>query len=92
MSFKIGDILVTKGINQRVMKDAAFSSFIMTAFSRYMVRDWGDLCEEDKAMNDRAVKNGDDKILARYNYGSESIYIITESDRSVTTILFIDEY
>lgn len=92
MSFMTGDILITKGINQRAMKDGAFSSFIMTAFSRYMARDWGELCEEDKAMNDRAVKNGDDRILARYNYGSESIYIITEWDRSATTILFIDEY
>ena len=92
MSFKAGDILFTSGINQRVMKDAAFSSFIMTAFSRYMAMDWGDLCEEDKALNDSAVKNGDDKILARYNYGSESIYIITELYRSATTILFVDEY
>ena len=92
MSFKIGDILVTKGINQRVTKDAPFSSFIMTTFSRYMVRDWGDLCEEDIAMNDLAVKNGDDRILARYNNEEGDIYIITEWDRSVTTILFPSEY
>lgn len=92
MSFKTGDILFTRGINQRVMKDPDFSSFIMDSFRRYMVRDWGDLCQEDKNMNDSAVKNNDDRILARYNYNDESIYIITEWDHSATTILFVDEY
>lgn len=48
----------------------------------------GDIPHEDKKMNDSAVKNNDDRIVARYN----DIYIITEWDRSATTILFIDEY
>lgn len=45
-----------------------------------------------KKMNDSAIKNNDDRILAKYNYGETAIYIITEWDRSTTTILFVDEY
>ena len=44
-------------------------------------------------MNDKTVKNGDDRILAMYEdekYGK--IWIITERDRSATTILFPSEY
>ena len=53
----------------------------------------GNTCPDDTKMNDEAVKNGDDRILAVYEdkkYGK--IWIITEWDRSVTTILFPSEY
>ena len=53
----------------------------------------GNLCPDDAKINDKAVKNGDDRILAMYEdekYGK--IWIITEWDRSVTTILFPSEY
>lgn len=43
-------------------------------------------------MNDDAVKNGDDRIFARYNNEEGDIYIITEWNREVTTILFPSEY
>lgn len=92
MTFKTGQIVMTRGIATRVEKDGPFSRFVFNAFARYLVCDWGDLCKEDKTMNDSAVKNNDDRILARYNYKNDAIYIITEYDRSVTTILFVDEY
>ena len=52
----------------------------------------GDLPNEDKRMNDSAIKNNDDRIVVRYNseYGDNNI--ITEWDRSYTTILFTHEY
>lgn len=43
-------------------------------------------------MNDDAVKNSDDRIFARYNNEEGDIYIITEWNREVTTILFPSEY
>ena len=55
--------------------------------------DWGDLCKEDKALNDSALANGNDRILSSYtNENDVKIWIITEWDRSVTTILFPEEY
>ena len=49
--------------------------------------DFGDLCDEDKQLNDEAIYDGDGRILSSYKVGGESISIITEADRSSTTIL-----
>lgn len=43
-------------------------------------------------MNDEAIKNGNDRVLAAYETSQGKIYIITEYDRSYTTILFSHEY
>lgn len=88
MTFKVGQIVITRGISSYIVEDHPFYEFILSSLKRYMACDWGDICKEDKLMNDSAVKNNDDRIVARYN----NIYIITERDRSVTTILFTDEY
>lgn len=85
---KLGQVVVTRGINNKIAEDGNFAKFVSESLNRYKSGDWGDLCKEDKQMNDSAVKNNDDRIVARYN----NIYIITEYDRSYTTILFIDEY
>lgn len=93
MRFSLGQVVMTKGINNTIAESARFSRFIVNSFRRYIVCDWGEMHSEDAKMNDSAVKNDDDRIVARYNnkeYGD--IYIITEYDRSVTTILFTDEY
>ena len=94
MSFKLGRLLMTRGISERISKDLGFSQFIVKSFERHCNGDWGELCEEDKELNELAVRNGDDRIFSRYDYGEdeEPIYIITEWDRSATTILFASEY
>ena len=51
----------------------------------------GDLGKEAKDSNDKALVNRD-RVVARYNIKPRSIYIITEFDRSATTILFPEEY
>lgn len=88
MKFELGQLVATKGINARLLEDLDFATFLWESFARYKRCDWGDIPHEDKKMNDLAVKNNDDRIVARYN----DIYIITEWDRSATTILFTHEY
>lgn len=85
---KLGQVVMTRGIAEAVRKNNDFSLFVTESMMRYCKKDWGDLPNEDKRMNDLAVKNNDDRIVARYG----DIYIITEWDRSYTTILFCDEY
>ena len=85
---KLGQVVMTRGIAEAVRKDNDFSLFVTESMLRYCRKDWGELPQEDKRMNDLAVKNNDDRIVARYG----DIYIITEWDRSYTTILFRDEY
>lgn len=92
MKFKIGQVVITRGVNTQITKSIEFSQFILDSIARYRNCDWGNLCKEDCKMNDQAVENGDDRIFARYNNEEGDIYIITERDRSVTTILFPSEY
>ncbi|RZI40516.1 hypothetical protein EGT07_23020 [Herbaspirillum sp. HC18] len=59
---------------------------------RHASGDWGEVCASDKRLNDESIKHGN-RILSRYQLSDgENIYIITEHDRSVTTIMLRDEY
>lgn len=92
MKFKIGQTVMTNGVSEALMNDNAFSKFVAKSFTRHCNGDWGDLCDEDKKSNEDALKYGE-RLLSKYNYNDDvSIYIITEWDRSVTTILFPEEY
>ena len=93
MKFKLGPILMTNGVCEMARKDRSFRDFVSRSLGRHCECDWGDLCDEDKALNDMAFKNGDDRLFSRYDFnGDVSIYIITEWDRSATTLLFPSEY
>ena len=60
--------------------------------SRHLRGDWGDLCPEDKAENELSLKHGF-RLLSSYPVTeSETLWIITEADRSVTTLLLPSEY
>ncbi len=91
-TFKCGRLLVTQGINSRIADDLEFSKFIVNALNRHVSCDWGEMDEEDKQENDYAL----DKYLRLFSAyelnDQEKIWIITEADRSATTILFPDEY
>jgi hypothetical protein len=59
--------------------------------------DWGDVDREDKQVNNQSMRQGS-RLLSAYNdelfgkHGVAKIWIITEADRSCTTVLFPDEY
>lgn len=94
MKFNVGMVYLTRGVDTMVREDKAFSKFVGKSFARHVNGDWGDLCDEDKELNEMALLNGDDRLFSRYEFngGEYTIYIITEWDRSATTILFTDEY
>lgn len=86
-----GNLYATRGIADQMEKDKQFEQEVLNAFHRYTRYDWGDLCASDKAINDAAVE-GADRVLAAYHTSAGVIWIITEWDRSATTILFPNEY
>jgi hypothetical protein len=91
--FETGVITETIGVHNKRQEDMNFNDFAVSSLQRHLNGDWGDLCEEDKRANDFALRNGDDRLFSKYNFDEDtSIYIITEWDRSATTILFPDEY
>ena len=91
MKFELGQIVMTRGIADE-MESETFAKQVTEALKKYANGNWGITCEEDAEMNDDAVKNGDERILAVYETCKGNIWIITEWDRSVTTVLFPSEY
>ena len=90
--FCTGDLVATRSVSNRMEKDAAFNEFVSFSYRRYISCDWGDSCKEDKESNDEAVRNGE-RIHAVYKFDkTTTLWIITEWDRSVTTLLFPEDY
>lgn len=86
-----GQLVMTRGITEKMAEDRQFAIFVTDSLKRYLRQDWGDLCEEDKLENARALA-GNTRIFASYKNADQKIYIITEADRSSTCILFPEEY
>ena len=90
---KIGQLVISRGLNDAVAGNKETAREVYGALDRYLSGDWGDLQEEDKVLNNKAVADpGSDRILARYNLNCGDIYIITEWDRSYTTLMYCNEY
>jgi len=90
--FALGRLLMTRGVNDLVAENEAFAKFVMSSISRHRKGDWGDLGDEDKKENELSLKAGYRLLSAYETEGLPKIWIITEADRSATTILFPDEY
>jgi len=89
--FKLGKVVMTSGVSDKMKEDPSFKRFVDKSFREYSRGDWGDTSREDAEMNDEAVESGD-RIMGVYKSGSDKIWIITEWNRSATTILFPSEY
>ena len=59
--------------------------------ARHATGDWGELCAFDRHQNEIALREGL-RVLSSYPVGRERVWVITEADRSVTTILLPEEY
>lgn len=91
MTFSLGRIVSTRGALQVLSsKQLAVHQFL----GRHQARDWGDLSEEDHRANDSALLCGD-RLFSSYHLdpeGEVKLWIITEADRSATTLLLPSEY
>jgi hypothetical protein len=59
--------------------------------ARHAAGDWGELCAFDRRQNEIALRYGY-RVLSSYDVLAGRVWIITEADRSVTTILLPEEY
>ena len=90
-------MVTTNGIARAMMLDQGFHEAVRECLDRHCNGDWGDACEETRQQNDEALeaeRNGKliDSLFSVYDIDGTEIFIITEIDRSVTTILFPNEY
>jgi hypothetical protein len=84
----LGRVLATPGA-LRVLMEAGGHPFDYLA--RHATGDWGDLCSFDQRQNEIALRDGY-RVLSSYDVPAGRVWIITEADRSVTTILLPEEY
>ena len=63
----------------------------LTLLRRHVCGDWGMVPREDAMANDEALLTGA-RVLSSYDVGGDKIWIITEADRRVTTLLLPSEY
>jgi hypothetical protein len=59
--------------------------------TRHATGDWGDLCAFDRRQNEITLRDGL-RVFSSYDVSTGRLWIITEADRSVTTILLPEEY
>ena len=65
---------------------------VAASIARHARGDWGELCDEDVAANEQALKDGG-RLLSAYKATSGTkFWVITEADRSATTVLLPEDY
>jgi len=90
--FPLGQMVLTGGVNDKVAVDTEFAKFVTASIARHAAGDWGDLSEEDKKENEYSLDKHLRLFSAYDKYPMPKIWIITEADRSATTVLFPEEY
>ena len=81
---------MTLGINELVRQGVLNP---LPFLRRHLRGDWGDLDESDRRQNDAALKSGEDRLLSSYSLKPGlKLWIITEWDRSATTLMLPSEY
>ena len=65
---------------------------LLPVLAKYVACDWGVTHPADWGQNDQAVALANDRIVAKYVVREHELFVITEADRSYTTILFPAEY
>lgn len=91
MNFSLGRIACTLKVAIETKESPIFLKFILASLQRFQNCDWGDISEYDKESNNTAI-HSKKRILGVYKLENTKIYIITEADRSYTTIMYADEY
>ncbi len=85
--FSLGQIVATPNALSQIPNNE-----ILTALFRHVRGDWGELDPEDRSSNERALK-GEGRLFSAYlSAQNVKFWIITEWDRSVTTILLPEDY
>jgi hypothetical protein len=92
--FHLGQIVATPAALQAIQESRDHPAMFLR---RHCHNDWGDLDEEDKRLNDRAVQDGSRILSAYHTSDGTRIWIITEAEdeqgeRAATTILLPQEY
>lgn len=85
--FSLGQTVITCAAFERLPTEE-----VLAALQRHQSGDWGELDDNDRQENERSLTEGG-RLLSRYRTKDQIIFwIITEADRSVTTVLLPEDY
>jgi hypothetical protein len=87
--FSLGQVVATPAALEALPRN---QQELLGFISRHVQGDWGDLDEGDKQENELSVKHGLRIVSAYHLRDKTKIWIITEADRSVTTVLLPEDY
>ena len=85
--FRTGDVYITVNALAKIGFEEAYK-----ALARHISGDWGKLCDADRKANEAALKDGSRLLSIYWTASDVKFYIITESDRSYTTVLLPEDY
>jgi hypothetical protein len=86
--FALGQVVSTPNALTFAQKNQIDLGQLLT---RHQTGDWGDLADEDKEANEEALLINT-RIFSSYSFGEDKVWIITEADRSFTTLLMPSDY
>ena len=88
--FSPGQVVMTAGVDELVRQGRLNPTPYLR---RHLHGDWGDLDDRDRRQNDAALQSGEDRLFSSYQVTRDlKLWIITEWDRSLTTLLLPSEY
>jgi hypothetical protein len=92
--FPLGSLYITPGAQAAICDGGCdhASTGVREALTRHMRGDWGEVCDEDWKENDFSLENGFRILSAYKSKAGVTFWVITEADRSATTILLPEEY
>lgn len=85
--FRLGCTVITSNALTKLS-----TTDVQGALRRHHVGDWGDLDDHDREANERALHDGERLLSAYRSERGEKFWIITEADRSATTVLLPEDY
>ena len=86
-SFPLGRVVITPNALEQLSP-----ADVQLGLQRHHAGDWGDLGEEDWMENDKALRTGLRLLSSYRSGGGVTFWVITESDRSATTLLMPEDY
>jgi len=86
-SFALGQTVITRNAQSQLHFQDVFLSLV-----RHAARDWGDVCPADREENELSLLEGFRLLSSYEDRNGVKFWIITEADRSITTVLLPEDY
>ena len=87
--FPLGQVVATPGALEALERSGQAPEFFI---QKHLSGDWGDVDRGDQKANEDALRDGERLLSSYYTLRGEKLWVVTEADRSVTTILLPSEY